>query len=190
MILFIDNYDSFVHNLARYVTQLDYATKVVRNDDITIEEITTLNPDKIVISPGPCDPLKAGISLEIVINFGQTIPIFGVCLGHQVIGQAYGAQIIRAKKPMHGKASLIQHNGHYIFSGLTSPLKVGRYHSLVVSKDCFPDILEVLAESDDGEIMALRHKFFPVYGVQFHPESVMTEKGYELLTNFLTIEHF
>lgn len=185
MILFIDNYDSFVYNLVRYVTQLGYASKVVRNDDVTIDEITRLNPNKIIISPGPCDPIQAGISLEVIIKFGQIIPIFGVCLGHQAIAQAYGAHVMRAKKPMHGKASLIQHNGQSIFSGLTSPLKVGRYHSLVVSKDGFPDILAVMAESNDGEIMALRHKVFPVYGVQFHPESVLTEKGYDLLTNFM-----
>jgi anthranilate synthase/aminodeoxychorismate synthase-like glutamine amidotransferase len=187
MILLIDNYDSFVHNLARYVTVLGYETRVVRNDQITLDEIKKLNPEKIIISPGPCDPNKAGISLAVIKQFGPTIPILGVCLGHQAIGQAFGGKVIKALKPMHGKASMITHQSQSIFSGLPSPLKVGRYHSLVVSQENLPDTLEILAESDQGEIMALRHKTYPVVGVQFHPESVNTEQGLALLNNFLTI---
>lgn len=184
MILLIDNYDSFVHNLARYVRQLGYKTQVIRNDAVTINDIAQLAPSKIIISPGPCDPAQAGISLDIVHALGDRIPILGVCLGHQVIGQAYGGKIIRAKKPMHGKKSLIMHHGQAIFKDIPSPLMVGRYHSLVVSKDALPSCLVITAESPDGEIMALAHKKYPVYGVQFHPESIMTAYGYALLKNF------
>lgn len=187
MILCIDNYDSFVHNLARHITQLGHQTKVVRNDSIRIDEIIALKPDKIVISPGPYGPSKAGISLEVVKKLGETIPILGVCLGHQVIGQAYGGKVIRALKPMHAKSSLIKHSGEDIFKRISSPLKVGRYHSLVISKDYFPSSLEVIAESSDGEIMALKHRKLPVYGVQFHPESIITAEGYILLNNFCTL---
>lgn len=185
MILLIDNYDSFAHNLGRYVKQLGYKTMVVRNDKITIEEIKALQPTKIIISPGPCDPDKAGISLELVKEFSKEIPILGVCLGHQAIGQAFGGKVIRASKPMHGKASMIRHDQQSVFSGLASPTKVGRYHSLILERDTLPDCLEITAESDDGEIMAVRHKEFACYGVQFHPESVNTEFGYEMLQNFL-----
>lgn len=185
MILLIDNYDSFVHNLARYIVRLGYETLVIRNDQITLEEIKFLNPEKMIISPGPCDPDKAGISLAVISEFGSSIPILGVCLGHQAIGQAYGAQVVRAEKPMHGKSSMITHEGKSIFSDLPSPLKVGRYHSLIVSKENLPDSLEILAETESGEIMALRHKSHPVYGVQFHPESVNTDHGPKLLLNFL-----
>jgi anthranilate synthase/aminodeoxychorismate synthase-like glutamine amidotransferase len=187
MILLIDNYDSFVHNLARYVVQLGHETRVVRNDQISLEAIKILNPKKIIISPGPCSPNQAGISLSLIKTFGSEVPILGVCLGHQAIGQAYGGTITCAIKPMHGKASLITHGAHTIFTGLPSPLKVGRYHSLIVSKNNFPDSLEILAESEQGEIMALRHKIHPVFGIQFHPESVNTEHGYQLLDNFLII---
>jgi len=189
MILLIDNYDSFVHNLARYVIQLGFETRVVRNDQITLDEIKKLTPEKIIISPGPCDPNKAGISLAVIKEFGHTIPILGVCLGHQAIGQAYGGKVIKALKPMHGKASMITHKGQNIFAGLPSPLKVGRYHSLVVCHENLSDSLEILAESDQGEIMALRHKSHLVYGVQFHPESVNTEQGLALLKNFLNLKN-
>lgn len=184
MILLIDNYDSFIHNLGRYINQLGYETMIVRNDHITVDEIEKLNPDKIIISPGPYDPDRAGISLEVITRLGDRIPILGVCLGHQAIGQAYGGKVSKAQKPMHGKSSWIKHCEEHIFAGIVSPLKVGRYHSLVVMKEALPENLEVLAESEEGEIMALRHKIFPVYGVQFHPESVNTEQGYALLANF------
>lgn len=185
MILMIDNYDSFVHNLARYIVQLGHETKIIRNNEISLEEIRALNPEKIIISPGPCDPDKSGISLAVIKEFGDSIPILGVCLGHQAIGQAYGGRIIKAFNPVHGKSSLIMHEGKSIFQGLSSPLKVGRYHSLVISREDLPDCLEILALSTEGEIMALRHKTQPVYGLQFHPESVNTEQGAILLANFL-----
>ncbi len=187
MILLIDNYDSFVYNLARYVNQLGFFTKVVRNNAVTINDVIKLKPSKIIISPGPCDPSKAGVSLEIIKFFGKNIPILGVCLGHQAIGQAYGGKIIRAKSPMHGKKSVVMHNGNGIFKDIPSPFNVGRYHSLVVDKHFLPESLNVIAESEDSEIMALMHKEYPVYGVQFHPESIITEKGYHLLENFLMI---
>lgn len=187
MILIIDNYDSFVYNLARYVSELGWPVKVVRNDLLSIEEIIQLNPTKIIISPGPCDPNKAGISLKLINCLGSYIPILGVCLGHQVIGQAYGALIAKAKKPMHGKMSLISHAGQGIFKDVAQPLQVGRYHSLIVSEDNFPDCLHITARSDEGEIMGLAHKEFPVYGLQFHPESILTESGHKLINNFLTI---
>ena len=187
MILLIDNYDSFVHNLARYIIQLGSTTHIIRNDVLTVAEIVNLHPEKIIISPGPGEPGGAGIAVELVKQLGNTIPILGVCLGHQVIAQAYGCQVVRANKPMHGKSSLIYHRGQNLFQDMPSPLKVGRYHSLIVSKEQLPNEIEIIAESEQGEIMALRHKLFPVYGVQFHPESVNTEKGYELLNNFLTI---
>lgn len=187
MILIIDNYDSFVFNLARYVEELDFATQVVRNDGLTIDEIRQLNPAKIIISPGPCDPDKAGISLEVIRNLGTEIPILGVCLGHQAIGQAYGAKVIRALKPVHGKASLIQHDQRGLFKEISNPLRVGRYHSLVVDKADLPECLQINALSEDGEIMALAHKTHPVYGVQFHPESIITEHGHRIIENFLNM---
>lgn len=185
MILLIDNYDSFVYNLARYVCELGYQAIVKRHDEITVQEIKQLNPSHIIISPGPCAPNQAGISLEVIQYFGETIPILGVCLGHQAIGQVYGGVITRAKRPMHGKSSLIQHHQKELFLGLENPLRVARYHSLIVSDDHFPEELEVTARCEIGEVMALRHREFPVFGVQFHPESVLTEWGYELLRNFL-----
>lgn len=189
MILLIDNYDSFVHNLARYVKQLGFETQVVRNDSLTVDDILQLAPEQIIISPGPCDPERAGVSLDVITQLGEDIPIFGVCLGHQAIGQAYGGRVVRAIKPMHGKLATIRHNGQTIFKALPSPLIVGRYHSLVVAQEGFPDELEIIAESALGEIMALRHRRHPVYGVQFHPESIVTEYGYDLLKNFLTMRH-
>jgi len=185
MILLIDNYDSFVYNLARYVSELGFEKKVIRNDALGVNEIAALNPSKIIISPGPCDPSKSGISLDVIKTMGSSTPILGVCLGHQAIGQVFGANIIRAKKPIHGKGSWVEHNQQGIFENIPSPFKVGRYHSLIVSNENFPDSLSITARSEEGEIMALSHKHYPVYGVQFHPESVITQYGYVLLKNFL-----
>jgi len=185
MILVIDNYDSFVHNLARYIRELGWPTNVVRNDDVDLETIERLSPSHIVISPGPCTPNEAGISVALIARFGPTIPILGVCLGHQCIGQAFGGNVVRARRPMHGKTSLIHHDGAGIFAGLPNPLRAARYHSLIVAKDGLPDDLAVTAESEEGEIMALHHRRWPVAGLQFHPEAVLTENGYDLLQNFL-----
>jgi len=186
MILLIDNYDSFVYNLARYVGELGFLRRVVRNDAITLAEIKILNPSHIILSPGPCTPDEAGITLEVVREYGAYIPILGVCLGHQAIGQAYGGIVRRAVKPMHGKSSVITHTGKNIFIGLDNPLQVARYHSLIVSDESLPSMLEVTARSVEGEIMGLAHREYPVFGVQFHPESVLTQGGYALLKNFLS----
>jgi anthranilate synthase/aminodeoxychorismate synthase-like glutamine amidotransferase len=185
MILLIDNYDSFVYNLARYVSELGWPRQVVRNDAINLDEIESLNPSHIIISPGPCTPDEAGISNAAIERFGATIPLLGVCLGHQCIGQVYGGRVGRALRPMHGKTTPIEHNGQGVFTGLDSPLTVTRYHSLIVERAGFPDRLAITASSPDGEIMALRHRQHPVVGVQFHPEAVLTEGGYQLLRNFL-----
>ncbi len=185
MILLIDNYDSFVYNLARYVAELGFDTVVKRNDKITLQQINLLNPSHIIISPGPCTPDQAGISMDVIKTFGATIPILGVCLGHQAIGQVYGGIIGRAKNPMHGKASVIQHHEKNLFDGLANPLKVARYHSLIVSEENFPDQLVVTARCEKGEVMAIQHRDYPVYGVQFHPESVLTQDGHKLLNNFI-----
>lgn len=185
MILVIDNYDSFVHNLARYLRELGRSTRILRNDAVTPDEIADLGPTHIVISPGPRTPDDAGVSVAAVRRFGATTPILGVCLGHQCIAQAYGGRVVRARRPMHGKTSRIRHDGRGIFAGLATPLRATRYHSLAVARDGLPDDLEVTAESSDGEIMALRHRRDPVVGVQFHPEAILTESGYALLRNFL-----
>lgn len=185
MILLIDNYDSFVYNLARYVSELGYEPIVKRNDAMTIADIVSLQPSHIIISPGPCAPDQAGISLEVIRQLGSKIPLLGVCLGHQAIGQAYGGIVTRAKHPMHGKSSLIQHDGSGVFLGIENPLQVARYHSLIVSDDSFPESLRVTARCALGEIMGIQHKEYPVFGVQFHPESVLTKCGYKLLENFL-----
>lgn len=185
MILLVDNYDSFVHNLARYVAGSGGEPVVRRNDAVTLDEITTLAPSHIIISPGPCSPAEAGISVEVVRRFGATIPILGVCLGHQAIGAAYGAQIVRANRPMHGKTSRIGHDGSGVFEALPSPLIATRYHSLVIAPDSLPPDLVINAVSDDGEIMGVRHATHPVHGVQFHPESVLTSHGYRMLSRFL-----
>jgi anthranilate synthase/aminodeoxychorismate synthase-like glutamine amidotransferase len=185
MILLIDNYDSFVYNLARYVRELGETPLVRRNDAIDIEEILALAPSHIVISPGPCSPREAGISTDVVRQVGSSIPILGVCLGHQCIGAAYGGEILRAGAPMHGKTSRIHHSGTGVFSGLPTPFIATRYHSLVISPASLPPSLTVTARSEDGEIMAVQHVEHPVYGVQFHPESVLTEHGYRLLDQFL-----
>jgi anthranilate synthase/aminodeoxychorismate synthase-like glutamine amidotransferase len=185
MILLIDNYDSFVYNLARYVRELGETPLVRRHDAIGVEEILALRPSHIVISPGPCSPTEAGISTEVVRRIGPSIPILGVCLGHQCIGAAYGGVIQRAGAPMHGKTSRIHHSGKGLFEGLPNPFTATRYHSLVIAKASLPPSLEVTATSEDGEIMAVQHVKHPVYGVQFHPESVLTEHGYRLLDHFL-----
>lgn len=185
MILVIDNYDSFVHNLARYLRELGWATRVVRNDALTLDEIATMRPSHIVISPGPCTPDEAGISVAVVRRFGPQVPMLGVCLGHQAIGQACGGRVVRAKRPMHGKSSPIRHDGQGLFQGLPNPLRATRYHSLVVSPDNLPPELIVTATSDEGEIMALRHVRHPIVGVQFHPEAVLTEYGHDMLRRFL-----
>jgi anthranilate synthase/aminodeoxychorismate synthase-like glutamine amidotransferase len=187
MILLIDNYDSFVYNLARYVGELGYERCVKRNDAISLDEIAMLNPSHIIISPGPCAPDQAGISMDVVKQFTGKIPILGVCLGHQVIGQVFGGIVTRAKRPMHGKASLIQHDEKNLFYHMPNPLRAARYHSLIVSDDDFPSDLYVTARCDAGEIMGLQHCEYPVFGVQFHPESVLTDDGHELLRNFLNI---
>jgi anthranilate synthase/aminodeoxychorismate synthase-like glutamine amidotransferase len=186
MILLIDNYDSFVYNLARYVIELGGESLVRRNDALTLDEIAELRPDHIIISPGPCSPAEAGVSVEAVRRFGAGIPILGVCLGHQAIGAAYGAEIVRARRPMHGKTSLISHEGTSVFTGLPSPLTATRYHSLVIAPESVPPELQVTATAEDGEIMAVAHREHPVVGVQFHPESVLTEYGYRMLDWFLT----
>jgi anthranilate synthase/aminodeoxychorismate synthase-like glutamine amidotransferase len=189
MILMIDNYDSFTFNLVQYLGELGEEIKVYRNDKITVEEIKELNPDHIVISPGPCTPNEAGISLELIQKLGEKTPILGVCLGHQSIGQVYGGKVIRAENLMHGKTSLIHHDGRTIFENIPSPFTATRYHSLIVEKESLPDCFEISAWTDQGEIMGLRHKELPVEGVQFHPESILTEYGKEMLRNFLKSKH-
>ena len=185
MILLIDNYDSFVYNLARYVQELGETPMVRRHDALSVDDVLDLAPSHIIISPGPCSPREAGISTELVRRLGGNIPILGVCLGHQCIGAAYGGEIVRAGLPMHGKISRIHHGGRGIFAGLPSPFVATRYHSLVIAPASIPQSLAVTATSEDGEIMAVQHVTHPVYGVQFHPESVLTEHGYRLLDHFL-----
>ena len=187
MILLIDNYDSFVWNLARYVSELGHTRIVVRNDATSLDEIAALAPSHIIVSPGPCSPAEAGISNAVIGAFGASIPILGVCLGHQCIGAALGGRVERARRPMHGKTSLIRHDGRGVFVGLPDPLRVTRYHSLIVEDEGLPDCLQVTARSEEGEIMALAHRAQPVVGVQFHPEAVLTEHGHALLRNFLSL---
>jgi anthranilate synthase component 2 len=181
----IDNYDSFTYNLVQYLGELGAAVEVVRNDEVAVEEVERLRPEKIVISPGPCSPNEAGISLATIARLGGRIPILGVCLGHQAIGQAYGGKVVHAKTLMHGKTSPILHAGAGVFRGLPSPFTATRYHSLAVERSSLPDCLEVTAWTEDGEIMGLRHKTLAVEGVQFHPESILTEHGHAMLRNFL-----
>ena len=190
MLLMIDNYDSFTYNLAQYFGELGAQVAVHRNDQITLTDIVQLQPHHIVISPGPCTPNEAGISMDVIRHFQGKVPILGVCLGHQSIGQVYGSQIIRARQVMHGKVSPVHHHNEGVFQGLTNPLTTTRYHSLVIDWQSLPDCLEVTAwtQRDDGsqdEIMGVRHKSLPVEGVQFHPESIMTQQGHDLLANFL-----
>ena len=187
MILLIDNYDSFVHNLARYFHRLGQETLVVRNDEISPAQAAKYNPAAIVLSPGPCTPAEAGASLAIVRELAGKVPMLGVCLGHQTIAAALGAKVIRAQQPMHGRASVALHSQAGIFADLPTPLSVGRYHSLIVEEQSLPREIEVTAKTPDGIVMALAHRHWPVYGVQFHPESILTEGGYTLLANFLKL---
>ena len=190
MILMIDNYDSFTYNVVQYLAELKADVQVYRNDEITIAEIEQLAPEKIVISPGPCTPNEAGISVEVIKHFAAKIPILGICLGHQSIGQAFGAEIVRAKQVMHGKTSLIYHNNSGVFKGLSNPFEATRYHSLVIDQSSLPDCLELVAWTQDAkgcvdEIMGVRHTELQLEGVQFHPESILTQQGHDLLQNFL-----
>ena len=185
MLLMIDNYDSFTFNLVQYFGELGVEVKVARNDQIKIGEIESLSPEWIVISPGPCSPSQAGVSVEIIKAFSGKVPLFGVCLGHQCIGQAFGGAVTYAKTLMHGKTSSITHQSQGVFQGLPKPFTATRYHSLSVRREGLPDCLEVTAETDDGEVMGLRHRTMPVEGVQFHPESILSEHGHRLLKNFL-----
>ena len=187
MLLMIDNYDSFTYNLVQYLGELGEDIKVFRNDKITIKEIEGMNPEKIVISPGPCTPKEAGISVDLIRYFAGKIPILGVCLGHQSIGAAFGGEIIRAPRLMHGKTSMIVHDGKTIFEGLPNPFEATRYHSLVIKRETLPDCLDITAWTDTGEIMGVRHKEAVIEGVQFHPESILTRVGKDLLRNFLRL---
>ena len=187
MILLIDNYDSFTYNLYQYMLELGADVLVVRNDEVTIDEIVDLSPEKIVVAPGPCTPDQAGISNDIIRYFGEKLPVLGVCLGHQCIGQTYGGVVESAGEIMHGKTSMVHHDGKGVFKGLPNPFEAIRYHSLAVNRDNLPSVLEVTAWTDKGIIMGLRHKTLPVEGIQFHPESIMTEVGHDLLRNFLEI---
>ena len=188
MLLMIDNYDSFTYNLVQYFGELGEQVRVFRNDEIGCDEIAALRPDRICISPGPCSPAEAGVSLDLIGRFGGQVPILGVCLGHQAIGHAYGGKVIRAKVLMHGKTAAIEHSGIGVFAGLPNPFTATRYHSLAVERESLPDCLEITAWTADGEIMGLRHRALPVEGVQFHPESIASEYGHELLKNFLIQE--
>ncbi|MGQ8875601.1 aminodeoxychorismate/anthranilate synthase component II [Paenibacillus sp. TSA_86.1] len=186
MILVIDNYDSFTYNLVQYLGELGETVEVRRNDEIDLAGIEALAPDHILISPGPCTPNEAGISLAVIEHFKGSIPIFGVCLGHQAIGQAFGGNVIRADRMMHGKTSEMLHQGTSVFTGLPSPFTATRYHSLIVERSSLPDCLEITAETAEGEIMGLRHKTYAIEGVQFHPESIITDHGHQMLRNFLS----
>jgi len=185
MILMIDNYDSFTYNLVQYMGELGADIRVERNDQITIDEIESLNPKKIVISPGPCTPDKAGVSVAVIQHFAGKVPLLGVCLGHQSVGAAFGGEIIKAGKLMHGKTSEVRHDGKTLFKDLPNPFTATRYHSLVLNRKTLPDCFEISAESDDNEIMGIRHKELPIEGVQFHPESILTPNGKDLLRNFI-----
>lgn len=186
MILMIDNYDSFTYNLVQYLGELGAEVRVYRNDQITVAEIKRLAPEKIVISPGPCTPTEAGISCDVIREFSGHVPLLGVCLGHQCIGEVFGGEIVRAPALFHGKTSMIYHDGRTIFRGLPHPFEATRYHSLVIRREALPDCLELSAETDDGVIMGVRHRELLVEGVQFHPESILTREGKQLLANFLS----
>ena len=193
MLVMIDNYDSFTYNLVQYLGELGADVRVFRNDEVSLEEIEKLKPERIMISPGPCTPDEAGVSMEVIKHFAGKVPILGVCLGHQSIGQVYGGDIVHAREIMHGKTSKIHHNSKHVFSGLSNPYTATRYHSLVIDKNTLPDCLEITAWTEDAngkldEIMGVRHKQLAVEGVQFHPESILTEYGHELLQNFLDMK--
>jgi para-aminobenzoate synthetase component 2 len=187
MLLMIDNYDSFTYNLVQYFGELGEQIEVFRNDKITVDDVRRIKPDRIVISPGPCTPKEAGVSIPLIQALAGRVPILGVCLGHQSIGAAFGGDVVRATRLMHGKTSMIHHDGKTIFSGLPNPFEATRYHSLIVKKETLPACLEISAETREGEIMGLRHREFVVEGVQFHPESILTNAGKQLLANFLTL---
>jgi anthranilate synthase/aminodeoxychorismate synthase-like glutamine amidotransferase len=187
MLLVIDNYDSFTYNLVQYFGELGAQILVRRNDEITLAEIESLKPERICISPGPCSPKEAGISNAVIRTFGPRLPLFGVCLGHQCIGEVFGGEVVRAERLMHGKTSPILHDGRGVFANLPSPFEATRYHSLLVRRQSFPDWLEISAETAEGEIMGLRHRDLPIHGVQFHPESILTLEGKKLLQNFLAL---
>jgi len=187
MLLVIDNYDSFTYNIVQYLGELGAELMVKRNDEITVDEIAALNPERIVISPGPCTPNEAGICNEVIRKFGSSIPLLGVCLGHQCIGHVFGGDVVRAGRLMHGKVSPILHNGKGVFAGLSNPFEATRYHSLIVKRETLPDCLEITAETAEKEIMGLRHRELPIHGVQFHPESILTHEGKQLLANFLAL---
>ncbi|ABC77703.1 anthranilate synthase component II [Syntrophus aciditrophicus] len=187
MILMIDNYDSFTFNLVQYLKQMGEDVRVYRNDEISLDEIEAMKPAAIFLSPGPCSPREAGITVDVIRAFYRKIPLMGVCLGHQSIGYAFGAEVVRADRLMHGKTSQVDHDGKTIFKGLPKPFTAGRYHSLIIKRDSLPDCFEVTAETEDGEIMGIRHRNFPVEGIQFHPESILTPNGKRILRNFLNM---
>jgi anthranilate synthase/aminodeoxychorismate synthase-like glutamine amidotransferase len=187
MVLVIDNYDSFTYNLVQYLGEMGADLKVVRNDQITLAEIEALKPERILISPGPCSPRESGLSNDIIRHFAGKVPIFGVCLGHQCIGHTFGANVVVNYRMMHGKTSPIRHNGRDLFEGMPNPFPATRYHSLVIQRDTLPACLEITAETDEGEIMGVKHKELPIWGVQFHPESILTENGRTILKNFLKL---
>lgn len=188
MILVIDNYDSFTFNLVQYLGELKADLRVVRNDEVTLDQIRDLKPERILVSPGPCSPREAGLSNDIIRAFGPEIPLFGVCLGHQCIGHTFGGEVVVNYRMMHGKTSPIRHNGEDLFAGMPSPFNATRYHSLVIKRDTLPACLEITAETEEGEIMGVRHRELPIWGVQFHPESILTEHGRQLMANFLTLQ--
>ena len=187
MVLIIDNYDSFTYNLVQYLGEMQVDMQVHRNDRISLDQIRDLRPDRILISPGPCSPRESGLSNEIIRTFGKDVPLFGVCLGHQCIGHTFGADVVVNYRMMHGKTSPIKHNGRDLFQGMPNPFSATRYHSLVIQRDTMPDCLEVTAETEEGEIMGVRHKNLPIWGVQFHPESILTEHGRTIMKNFLKL---
>ena len=185
MIIVIDNYDSFTFNLVQYLGELGQEVKVFRNDEVSVADIVRLKPKRLVISPGPCTPLEAGVSVELIKTLGSDLPILGVCLGHQSIGYAFGASVVRGKEPVHGKTSVINHNGRGLFEGIPQSFVATRYHSLIIDKTLMPDCLEITAWTDDGVIMGIKHRDYGLHGVQFHPESILSENGYAILKNFL-----
>jgi para-aminobenzoate synthetase component 2 len=187
MILVLDNYDSFTHNLVQYLGELKVEMTVVRNDRITLDKIRELDPERILISPGPCSPREAGISNEVIQTFGPSRPIFGVCLGHQCIGHSFGGKVVVNYRLMHGKTSPVKHNGEDLFEGMPNPFSATRYHSLIIDRDTLPDCLEITAETEEGEIMGVRHREYAIHGVQFHPESILTDNGRTLVANFLKL---
>ena len=187
MLLVIDNYDSFTYNLVQYLGELKVDLQVFRNDQITLDQIRSLQPERILVSPGPCSPRESGLSNDIIRTFGPTTPVLGVCLGHQCIGHVFGAEVVVNYRMMHGKTSPIRHNGRDLFEGMPNPFQATRYHSLVIKRDTLPDCLEITAETAEGEIMGVRHRTHPIWGVQFHPESILTENGRTIVRNFLKL---